>query len=348
MTVQFGLGFGQDQDVYTVGEYAKRSEDLGFTHITVADINNLANEATVLMTLATMATDRIRIGHGVTNPATMHSGAIANAMASIRELGGDRAFIGIGAGGPYGQFLHRGVKMQTLRNSIAFMREYSAGRDGQLEDGGWHSEWIRNSSRYNGSHVPCWVAVAGPKTCQIAGEVGDGVLSIGMDPVLQQWRKDQVAVGSKKAGRNEHEVEFYIRTQLYIAESKSAAKRELEPYAATCTYELYQILRRDTPEVNDLCERLEKHHPGLLEEFRMIFDNYDPYWTERIGGPQTKFVTQRVIDFFLANGSSEDICEQIAALEPVGVTGISSVLFSIEKDFEMMQRIADEIMVNFR
>lgn len=346
MGLKFGLGFGQDQNVHNIGKFAKAADDLGYHHISVADINNLANEVNVIMTMIGMTSKRVLIGHGVTNPATYHPGAIANAMASLRELTNDRAFVGIGAGGPYGQLLHKGVTMKRLRQAIKFISDYSAGDDAELPDGVWHSEWIRNS-QWHGRRVPVWVAVAGPKTCQISGEVGDAVLSIGMDPTLQSWRKDQVCTGAERVGRDPDDIEFYVRTQCYIAESKAAAKRELEPYAATCTWELYQILLRENPETVNLRQRLDQAHPGIIEEFKAIYEAYDPYWTERIGGPQTKFVTQRVIDFFLATGTPEDICRQIAALQEVGIQGVSSVLFSIEKDLEMMELLSREVMPQF-
>ena len=346
MSLKFGLGFGQDQTVHNVGDYARRAEALGYDHISIADINNLAHEVHVMMTIAGMATSRILIGHGVTNPATYHPGAIANAMATLRELTGDRAFVGIGAGGPYGQLLHRGVRMKTLRQAVQFIRDYSAGEEGELADGAWHSEWIRRS-QWNGRSVPIWVAVAGPRTCEIAGGAGDAVLSIGMDPTLQEWRRDQVARGAHAAGRDPASIELYVRTQCYITESKAAAKRELEPYAATCTWELHQILQRENEHTADLRERIDLRHPGIRDEFKQIFDTYDPYWTERIGGPQTKHVTQRVIDFFLASGTADDVSEQVAALEPLGIAGLSMVMFSIESDVAMMEQLASAVMPRF-
>jgi len=346
MALALGLGLGQDQNVHTVGRYAKHAEDLGYHHVTMIDMGTLGQEVNVMMTVAAMATNRILIGHGVTNPATYHPGAIANASASLREFTDDRAFIGIGAGGPYGQYLKKGVLMRELRQSIAFMNDYSAGREGSYKEGEWHNEWIR-SSRFNGQSVPVWVAVAGPKTCQIAGQVGHAVLSIGMDPVLQRWRMEQIARGAEQAGRDPAEVDVWIRTQCYLAESKAAAKREMAPYAATASWELYQILRQDNPDVADLRNRLDKAHPGLLDELKAIYDNWDPYWTERIGGPQTEFTTQRVIDFFLASGSADDIIEQVDALKPLGVRGISSVMFSIQNDMEMMTNMAEELMPRF-
>ena len=93
---------------------------------------------------------------------------------------------------------------------------------------------------------------------------------------------------------------------------------------------------------------MEKHHPGLLEEFKLICEHWNPYWTERIGGPQTEYTTQRVIDFFLASGTAEDINLQIAALESLGVKAISSVMFSIQEDLGMLERLSKEILPVFR
>ena len=347
MALQFGIGLGQDQDVHNVARYAAKAEALGYHHATLIDMGTLGQEVNVMMTVAALATRRIRIGHGVTNPATYHPGAIANAIASLRELSGDRAFVGIGAGGPYGQYLDKGVLMGELRDSVRFIKDYSAGAEGEWRGDRWHNEWIR-ASRWNGRPVPVWIAVAGPRTCEIAGELGDAVLSIGMDPELQRWRLEQIERGAEKAGRALSDVEVWVRTQCYLASSKEAAKRELEPYAATCTWELYQILRRENPATIDLRKRIEHRHPGILDEFKAIYDHWDPYWTERIGGPQTAYTTQRVIDFFLASGSADDVGEQLEALEALGVTGVSSVMFSIRDDLEMLEAMAAQLMPKFR
>ena len=343
MSLQFGLGLGQDQDVHSVARYAQLAEALGYHHVTMIDMGTLSQEVHVMMTLAAAATERIQVGHGVTNPATYHPGAIANAVASLRELAGDRAFVGIGVGGPYGQYLTRGVRMRELREAIRFINEYSAGGEGEWQGSSWHSEWIRRS-RYRGRPVPMWVAVAGPRTCRIAGELGHAVFSIGMDPVLQQWRMDQIARGAEAAGRDPAEVDVWVRTQCYLADSKAAVRREMAPYAATAAWELHQILRQDNPEVADLRARLDRAHPGIRDEFRQIHEHWDPYWTERIGGPQTEVTTPRVIDFFLASGSAEEVSVQCEALRPLGVRGISSVLFSIREAPGMMRRMAAELM----
>lgn len=343
MTLKFGLGFGQDQTVHNVAEFAQHAEALGFDHISIVDINNLAHEVNVMMTIAALATQRILIGHGVTNPATYHPGAIANACATLRELTGNRAFVGIGTGAPMGQLVHRGVRLAELREAIEFIQCYSAGEEGQWKGEWWHNEWIRGSC-FAGHPVPVWMAVAGPKNCQLAGGLADAVFSCGMDPELQRWRREQLDEGIEKSGRDPTSLQLWARTQIYLASSKEQARRELAPYAATTALELVTILKQDQPAIVDLRRRLERRHPGIIDELTVIYDNYDPYWTERIDGPQTAYVSQRIVDFFCASGTAEDIKTQIDALTSLDIVGVSSVLFSIVEDHAMMEHIARELI----
>jgi alkanesulfonate monooxygenase SsuD/methylene tetrahydromethanopterin reductase-like flavin-dependent oxidoreductase (luciferase family) len=341
--MKFGIAFGQDVGIGDAAEYAKAAEDAGFAHVTFVDMGNLATDVNVTMTVALQGTERIAVGHGVTDPIMFHPGTIGGAVATMRELTGDRVFVGLGVGGPYGKPFIRSAKVAELEEAITFLKRYTAGEEASFGGNSWHNEWIRRSS-YNGKSVPVTVAICGPKTCLAAGATADGVFSIGMDPSLQRWRKGLVTRAAEEAGRDPDEVDFWVRTQVYIAESKEAAFEELAPYAATSAWELWKVLKRETPDTVALAKDIDAAHPGLLSELQAIYDAWDPYWTERIGGPQTRAVTQRVVDFFLASGTPDDVREQIAAVEEIGITGVSIVTYSVRDLDEMMNRISDELI----
>ena len=74
MSLAFGLGLGQDQDVHCVARYAQLAEELGYHHVTMIDMGTLSQEVHVMMTLAAAATSRIQVGHGVTNPRDLSPG----------------------------------------------------------------------------------------------------------------------------------------------------------------------------------------------------------------------------------------------------------------------------------
>jgi alkanesulfonate monooxygenase SsuD/methylene tetrahydromethanopterin reductase-like flavin-dependent oxidoreductase (luciferase family) len=341
--MKFGIAFGQDVDISEVAEYSKAAEDAGFSHVTLVDIGNLAADVNVAMTVALQGTERIEVGHGVTDPIMYHPGTIGGAVATMRELAGDRVFVGLGVGGPYGKPFIRAAKIAELEEAVTFLRGYTAGEEASFGGKSWHNEWIRRSS-YNGKSVPVTVAVCGPRTTLAAGATADGALSIGMDPSLQRWRKGLVTRAAVEAGRDPDEVDFWVRTQVYIAESKQAAFEELAPYAATSAWELWKVLKRETPDTVALAKDIDEAHPGLLGELEAIYDAWDPYWTERIGGPQTRAVTQRVVDFFLASGTPDEVREQLAAVAEVGIAGVSIVTYSVRDLPEMMARLSDELI----
>src|SRR5438128_5152426 len=116
--MEFGIGFGQEIAATEVAEYIRLAEDAGFEHATFVDLGNVSREVHVMMTLAAMNSERIKIGHGVTDPIMYHPQAIANAAGTLRELTNDRAFVGIGTGGPYGKPRVHPARIDRVREAM--------------------------------------------------------------------------------------------------------------------------------------------------------------------------------------------------------------------------------------
>ena len=328
--MEFGIGFGQEISAAEVPEYIRMAEEAGFEHATFVDMGSPSREVHVMMTSAALNSERINIGHGVTDPITYHPQVLANAVGTLRELTDGRAFVGLGTGGRLRKATDLpGARIDQMREAMRFIRAYTAGEDATLGKGTWHSEWMRRSP-YAGEPVPIRLAVSGPRMCRLGGELADAVFSIGINPMLQGWRKEMVQRGAEAAGRDPSKIDFWVRTQIYIAESKEAAYTELAPYAAGCAEEIALSLRRTkSPEMIELANRIEREHPGLLDEFQQITDCHDHYSVERVGAAQAQPVTQRCIDFFLASGTVEDVREQLEPLRELGIKGVSNVTFAL-------------------
>ncbi len=82
-----------------VAELAAEAERLGFRRCWVYDEGLTTRDVYVTLTAVAAATTSIRIGPGITNPFTRHPAVTANAVASLDEYSGGRAFLGLGAGG---------------------------------------------------------------------------------------------------------------------------------------------------------------------------------------------------------------------------------------------------------
>jgi alkanesulfonate monooxygenase SsuD/methylene tetrahydromethanopterin reductase-like flavin-dependent oxidoreductase (luciferase family) len=81
-----------------VAPHAARIEAWGFDGMLLADSQNLNADIWVELGLAAAATDRIRLGPGVTNPATRLPAVTASAVATLQQESGGRAVLGLGRG----------------------------------------------------------------------------------------------------------------------------------------------------------------------------------------------------------------------------------------------------------
>ena len=342
MKMNFTFGTGRNLSCDEVASRARVAEETGFTHITFNDQPNLDRDVHVGMTVAALNTHHIRIGQGVTDPYTFRPWVIANATATINELSGGRAFVGIGASGTWGGKMRKPLPIQELREAIQFIRKYMAGEEAEFKGMRMHSEWVRQP-------VPIYMGSEGPKSCQLAGELADGVMVVGINPEKVKWQMELIEKGALRAGRDPSKIDIWCRTMCYVAESKEAARREAASYTATTACSLYMsTFQRGDPEVIDLRQRLERAEPGIIDEFKRVHDVYDPYQTETLGAPHDQAVTQRVIDFSHLTGTPEDICEQIYKLGQLGIRTISVVDFTVIDSKGMMQEIGSKIMPHFR
>ena len=79
-------------------ELVHRAEALGFHSVGFNDNQCGSRELMLTLGAAATSTSRIRIGSAVANPVTGHISVLASAFYSLRELAGERGFLGLGRG----------------------------------------------------------------------------------------------------------------------------------------------------------------------------------------------------------------------------------------------------------
>lgn len=117
MTARFGLLF-MPTPPKAFAEWTRLADEAGFERIGIGDSQSLYRDVYVSATIAALNTDRAQIGPRVTNPITRHPTVTASAIASIDELTGGRAFLGIGTG--HSALLNVGRRPATIDQ----LREY--------------------------------------------------------------------------------------------------------------------------------------------------------------------------------------------------------------------------------
>jgi len=154
---------------------ARRAEEVGCRRCWVYDEGLATRDAWVTMTAVALATSRIRIGPGITNPYTRHPGTTAAALASLDEVSGGRAFLGLGAGGgitlgPLG--IDRVRPLEAVEQTVAAVR-------GLLDDGpvDLASSTFSLASARMGFGRPgteVFLAGRGPRMTELGARVADG------------------------------------------------------------------------------------------------------------------------------------------------------------------------------
>ena len=184
-----------------VVELARLAEELGYNRIWVPDEGLATRDVFVTLAAIASATERIRIGPGLTNPYTRHPALTAAAMASIDELSDGRAFLCYGAGGslamgPLG--VERVRPLAHVRDAIELTRRLLAGES--VEEG-LPTVSVRNASldTYR-ADLEIWFAGRGARMLEQAGAMTDGVLLEFLHkPTLGDY-VERVRAGAQAAG----------------------------------------------------------------------------------------------------------------------------------------------------
>src|SRR5919199_3851241 len=95
-SVSFSLGLFPIESPQRIVHLTRLAEDLGYSCVLMGDSQMIWREAYVILGAAAMATSRVGLSTGVTNPVTRDPSVVAAAMATLHELVGERAQLGIG------------------------------------------------------------------------------------------------------------------------------------------------------------------------------------------------------------------------------------------------------------
>lgn len=178
---------------------AQRCEALGFDGLTLTDSQNLSADTYVALTLAARATSRLKLGPGVTNPLTRHAAVAAGAIASVQELSGGRAMLGIGRGdSSLFNIGHKPVSPAVFERYVGDLQTYLRGDSMTVGDYTSRLHWLSADT----AKVPVDVGATGPKVIAIGARLAERIsFSLGADPQRVGWGIEQArqAVGDEGA-----------------------------------------------------------------------------------------------------------------------------------------------------
>ena len=159
---------------------AERVEALGFDGLLLADSQNLEGDVYVELAFAAGATERIRLGVGVTNPLTRHAAVTASAIATVQVESSGRAVLGVGRGdSALRQIGHEPASVETFARYVEQVQAYLRGE--AVATGGIESRiaWLEAAGQ---PKVPVDVAATGPRVIAAGARLAERVtFTVGAD-----------------------------------------------------------------------------------------------------------------------------------------------------------------------
>ena len=176
----------------------------------VFDSQSLLCDPYVALAAAAASTTRLGLGIGVSNSITRHPAVTASAIASLQELSGGRAVLGLGRGNSSLAYLGSGpATLREFEIQARHIRQYLSGEGvdvaevGAAVDDTAAYQSIRTGVRPEKSRLE-WldsslspalleVAATGPKVMRIGAEYGDRVsVSVGAAPEKLEWAAETI------------------------------------------------------------------------------------------------------------------------------------------------------------
>jgi 5,10-methylenetetrahydromethanopterin reductase len=227
------VALGKVHGVARIGELAAEAEALGYDDVWVSN-ERFYRDMYVGLTVATLRTRRVRLGSFVVDPYSAHPALTAVTAATLDELSGGRAVIGIGAGGTGfpAMGLGRPRPAAAIREAIVVIRRLLAGETVTFEGGVVRCRDARLHVAPRPA-IPLVVATQGERVLQAGGEVADEVMvSTFASPASFRRAAAHVAIGAARAERGAGPVPLIARIDAAIGDDLAACRAAVKPILA--------------------------------------------------------------------------------------------------------------------
>src|SRR6266540_3575218 len=307
MPLTFGFAHVPSEHYRRHVELVLEGERLGFDYAWIPD-QTFYRDPYVILTALALATERIRLGLGVTNPYTRHPAMAGRAIASVEECAPGRVLLGVGAGNVRELLDPLGIDFDSpaarCREMVELVkRELAASADG--------TGFVGAHYRMDGARlqfdvertIPVYLAGRGPRVLEAAGGVADGVLIGALcSPAGIEFAVDRVRAGAAARGRDLAELDLVSWVTVHLVDDRAADVDRLRPTVAHIIGGAPNTVLDAVGVPRDLVDRLKADY--------------------RRGGSvaAAAHVTDKWVDAFTIVGDAGHCVERIRALEEAGVT----------------------------
>jgi alkanesulfonate monooxygenase SsuD/methylene tetrahydromethanopterin reductase-like flavin-dependent oxidoreductase (luciferase family) len=189
MALGFGITALPDPPYTELISVMQEAEKLGFEYGWTYDSHILWQESYATLPLVAASTEKLKLGHCVTNPGIRDPTITASWYATMHDITNGRMVMGIGRGDSSRRVVGlKPVKVAEFEAALRMIKELMNGRPVEWNGKELKLEWARGEL----PEIPMYVAGYGPRALGVAGRVGDGVIIQLADPQIIEWIMDTV------------------------------------------------------------------------------------------------------------------------------------------------------------
>jgi 5,10-methylenetetrahydromethanopterin reductase len=332
--VKFGL-IDLGRTVESAVTNTRLAEAVGFDVVGIADSQSKFREVYALLGTLAAQTERVRLGPAVTNCVTRHLAVSAAGMATVDEISGGRAFMGIGTGDS--ALLNLGLaplRLAGLRDATLALRRLFAGESTEYLGANIHTSWIHRS-------VPIWISAEGPKTLELAGEIADGVIcGMGTTPEIVAKTLSHLQIGAERSGRPLADIDIWLLCRVNVGSTDfTTLAHEIRQELASSAHHAFRFTLEG------------KNVPAeFLDCVEGVQRNYKPSAHEDLGASHNARLLEDpdFVDYlgsrFGIIGSVSSCVDQINALQ---ASGMHQFLFSgvgVANRVRLIEDLGDKVL----
>ncbi|WP_433718911.1 TIGR03842 family LLM class F420-dependent oxidoreductase [Actinoplanes sp. CA-051413] len=316
--MDIGVVLQCDPPALEVVEWAKKAEELGYSHVWTFDSHVLWQEPFVIYSKILADTERVIVGPMVTNPGTRDWTVIASQFATLNEMYGNRTICGIGRGDSALRVLGlQPNSLAQLRESIGVIRGLAGGETVSLRGQELRFAWAPDS------RLDVWVAAYGPKALALTGEVGDGYILQLADPDIAAWMIKAVRAAAERAGRDPAAIKFCVAAPAYVGDDLAHQRDQTRWFGGMVGNHVADIVAR---------YGADGAVPQVLTDYIKGRQGYDYAEHGRAGNSHTSFVPDEVVDRFCVLGPVEAHLQRLEELRAIGVDQFALYLQHDDKE----------------
>ena len=288
----------------------KLGEELGYDYAWLSD---RTRDTYVNVTAAALATSRIKIGPGVTNPFTRHPAVTARAIATIDELSGGRAILGVGAGNmvemtrDLGYDVTKGAR--RVEEMVQIIRQLLEGRTVDFDGEFFKVKGLKLGFKTR-PDVQIYVSAQGPKMLETAGAVGDAVIIPYTSPEILKAVFASIRQGCDRAGKKFEDLQLKAWLPVYITEHRADIYETLRAYAAL------MVLLSPISFLEKIGITREAY--DVIKKGYVKGSHVDAKLEEEYGRRAREYITNEIVNTYVLAGNTQEVIDQVEKLRKLG------------------------------